>query len=110
MMEIGKKIREFRLKKNFTAEKMSLELNMSYQGYIKYENDTVKLIHPNLFKICELLEVSILDLLGIDNESIVSEPAETYQKKEIVSKLVELINYKDMEITNLKYELNNLKK
>ncbi len=65
-MTIGQKIREFRLKKALTQEKLAELLCISFQAVSKWETDAslpdISMVAP----LCHLLGVSADELLGVD--------------------------------------------
>lgn len=109
MQKIGSFIKNKRLKMNFTLENMGNELNISPASYQRYEQEKVKLIHPNFFRIAEILEIDLVDFFrDTSKPALVAEPEEAYNKKDMVNKLLDLINYKDSEIQILKSQIKTL--
>jgi len=79
-----KKIISVRLKKGFSYENMASQLSITPAAYRKIEIGETKLTVERLFRLSEILEVSVLELLEIDKEvfhQINSESAVGYQQK-----------------------------
>jgi transcriptional regulator with XRE-family HTH domain len=79
-----KKITSVRLKKGFTYENMASELDITSAAYRKIETGETKLTVERLFRLSEIFEVSLLELLEIDKElfhQTNSESATGYQQK-----------------------------
>jgi len=62
-----KKIREI---KDYTREYMSAELGMSSSGYSKIERGEVDITLSKILLICEVLGVSIMQLLSFDTTTL----------------------------------------
>ena len=62
-----KKIASVRLKKGLSYENMADDLSLTPAGYRKIETGETKLTVERLFRIAELLETPIAELLEIDN-------------------------------------------
>jgi len=79
-----KKIASVRLKKGFTYENMADELSITPAAYRKIETGETKLTVERLFRLAEIFEVSLLELLEIDKElfhQVNNENATGYQQK-----------------------------
>ena len=79
-----KKITTVRLKKGFTYENMADELSLTPAAYRKIETGETKLTVERLFKIAEIFEISLLELLEIDKElfhQVNTENSTGYQQK-----------------------------
>jgi len=79
-----RKITSVRLKKGFSYENMADELSITPAAYRKIETGETKLTVERLFKIAEIFEVSLLELLEIDKElfhQVNTENATGYQQK-----------------------------
>jgi len=118
--QVVEKIKASRSKKGYTYENMSDELNISPAAYRKIETGVTKLTVERLFKITEILEESISNLIGTDEnvfnqtnndnatgnhqyqqkiENFFQENKEVYEK---------LIASKDEQIRFLKHILEKL--
>ena len=75
MEDILSKIKEFRNKKGYSYENMAHELDTSAAAYRKIEMNQTKLTVEKLYKIAEILEAKIEDLLNIK--------ADKYYKQDI---------------------------
>lgn len=62
-----RKLREFR---NYTQEYMAEQLNLSQRAYSSLENGKTQLSVERLVDICKLLDVSIGEILDIENQNI----------------------------------------
>ncbi|MDR2147471.1 MAG: helix-turn-helix domain-containing protein [Tannerella sp.] len=62
------KIISLRTKKGYTFENMALDLDITAAAYRKIETGDTKLTVERLFKIAEILESPLSDLLEIGNE------------------------------------------
>lgn len=64
-MKILTTIKNIRQEKGYSHEYMALEMNLSQVAYTKMENGTTKLTVERLYKIAEILEVEVGELLSI---------------------------------------------
>lgn len=65
MKKIIEKIKEIRIEKGYSHEYMALELDISQVAYSKLEKLETKLSVERLYKIAEILEVKVGDILDI---------------------------------------------
>ena len=65
-MEIGTRIRKIREIKGLSQENVAAELDMSITGYGKIERNEVSVNIDKLSKIGKVLELSIEDIIGFD--------------------------------------------
>ena len=65
MKKILEKIKEIRTDKGYSHEYMALELDISQVAYSKLEKLDTKLSVERLYKIAEILEVKVGDILDI---------------------------------------------
>lgn len=119
MEKIIEKIAQYRNRKGYTYENMADELELTTAAYRKIETGETKLSVERLFRISNILETPIDELLDLDknhfiqnnynNESIVSQRIENFyqENKEITE---QLIKAKDQLIEILQKEIENLKK
>ena len=119
MEKIIEKIAQYRTRKGYTYENMADELELTTAAYRKIETGETKLSVERLFRISNILETPIDELLDFDknhfiqnnynNESIVSQRIENFyqENKEITE---QLIKAKDQLIEILQKEIENLKK
>jgi transcriptional regulator with XRE-family HTH domain len=73
MKNIIEKIKKIRLQKGYSHEFMALELNISQVAYSKIEKNETKLTVDRLFKIAEVLETKIEDVLDIKADKIYNQ-------------------------------------
>jgi len=109
-----KKITSVRLKKGFSFENMATELSITPAAYRKIETGETKLTVERLFKIAEIFDISLLELLEIEKElfhQVNNENSTGYQQKiehfyqenkEVYEKLLQS---KDAQIALLKQML-----
>ena len=82
--QVIKKITTERMKKGYTFENMAYELSITPAAYRKIETGETKLTLERLFRIAEILCVSLTDLLDIGNDVFQQtnkESATGYQQK-----------------------------
>lgn len=118
MEKIVDKIAQYRNKKGYTYENMAHELELSPAAYRKIETGETKLTVERLFRISNILEAPIDELLDLDknhfvqnnysNESVFSQRIENFyqENKEITE---QLIKAKDDLIAHLEKEIAFLK-
>ena len=106
-----KKIATMRIKKGFSYENIAHELSITPAAYRKIETGETKLTIERLFRISEILETSLSELLEIENnvlQQINKESATGYlqnianfyqENREVYEKLIAA---KDEQITILK--------
>jgi transcriptional regulator with XRE-family HTH domain len=70
MIHIYNSIKHLRDLKKFTRDHMADKLDMSLSGYSKLERGEVDLTLTKLFKIAEILEVSVSQILNFDASQI----------------------------------------
>lgn len=112
MKEAIENIKKFRELKNIPREEFADQLEMSLSGYSKLERGEVELTVTKMYRIAELLEVSVSQILNFDASQIfnvsnnqivngveVKEQTNNYQDE-----------YKDKYIKLLEAELERLKK
>lgn len=116
MENITTKIKDIRKEKGYSHEYMAHMLNISQVAYSKIEKNETKLTVERLFKIAEILETKIEDVLDIKADKIYKqdlrdqaighqEIQNMYQdNKEVYEKL---IVSKDEQIALLKSMLEN---
>ena len=69
MENINKRIEKIRREKEYSHEYMAHMLDISQAAYSKMANNMTKLSVERLYKIAEILEVPVGDLLGITPQS-----------------------------------------
>jgi transcriptional regulator with XRE-family HTH domain len=82
--QIIEKITAERMKKGYTFDNMAYELSITPAAYRKIETGETKLTLERLFRIAEILCVSLADVLEIDNgvfQQTNNESATGYQQK-----------------------------
>ena len=64
MLGLGKKIKKYRTDANLTQRKMAKLLGIPYSTYSNYENDNRTPDSETLQRICDILNISMQDLIG----------------------------------------------
>jgi len=70
MKEAIENIKKFRELKNMTREELADRLEMSLSGYSKLERGEVELTLSKLYRISEILEISVSQILNFDASQI----------------------------------------
>lgn len=119
MEKIIEKITQYRNRKGYTYENMADELDLTTAAYRKIETGETKLSVERLFRISNILETPVNELLEMDsvsqnqnnynNENVYQQKIEHFyqENKEITT---ELIKAKDQLIEQLQKEIEFLKK
>lgn len=68
-MKIGERIKEKRLQKNYTLEKLANEIGVTKSTVLKYENGTIAIPSDKIEKIAKALKVSPGILMGWEEEN-----------------------------------------
>jgi transcriptional regulator with XRE-family HTH domain len=118
MEKVIKKITEIRNKMGYSYETMATELDISPSTYRKIETGETKLSVERLLQISEVLNSSVIDLLGVKSEQYnqtYHDNAVGYQQKELhlykENKEItqELLNTKNSFIEKQQEEINFLR-
>lgn len=78
-MQINEKIKKVRELNQLTQEDMAAQLNMSTNGYAKIERGKTRLNIPTLEKIATVLGIDLVDLLSVDDKSLICLVSENSQ-------------------------------
>lgn len=70
MLNYHEKVRKMREFRNYTQEYMAEQLNLSQRAYSSLENGKTQLSVERLVDICKLLDVSVGEILDIENQNI----------------------------------------
>ena len=70
MFNYHEKIRKIRENKNYTQEFMAESLHISQRAYSSIENGKTQLTIERLFDISKILEVSVSEILNLENNNI----------------------------------------
>lgn len=73
MKQVVENIKKVRKDKGISHEYIAHQLNISQAAYSKLEKNDTKLTVERLYKIAQVLEVSIPDLLNIDARNIFNQ-------------------------------------
>ncbi len=68
-MTIGERIKEKRLKKNYTLEKLANEIGITKSTVLKYENGSIAIPSDKIEKIAKALKCTPAYLMGWENQS-----------------------------------------
>jgi len=72
-MNVSKRIREFRLQKNWTQEEVAEKLKISTNGYGCIERGTTEVTLRRLEQLAEIFEISLAKLLNLDGKFIFNQ-------------------------------------
>ncbi|MCM0060430.1 MAG: helix-turn-helix transcriptional regulator [Algoriphagus sp.] len=113
MNEVFENIRKFRELKSVTRESLADELGMSLSGYSKLERGEVEITLSKIYKIAEILEVSLEQLLNFDISQVFN--VSHNQQVQGLGNKANVINYygddyRDKYIKVLEQEIDRLKK
>ena len=110
MKEVIENIRKFRELKNITREELSDKLQMSLSGYSKLERGEVELTVSKMYRISEILEVSVSQILNFDASQIFNVRDNGVANVDIKSQTNNYQDvYKDKYINLLELEIERLK-
>lgn len=111
MKEAIENIKKFRELKNITREDLADQLEMSLSGYSKLERGEVELTVTKMYRIAELLEVSVSQILNFDASQIFNVRDHGIANVDIKSQTNNYQDeYKDKYIKLLEAEVERLKK
>ena len=114
MEEVINRIKEIRKEKGISHETMAFDLGISQVAYSKIEKNETKLTLERLYKIADILESKVSNLLGLEIQKVYQQEfkdnANNYQEiqhlhqenKEVYH---ELIKAKDEQIKLLKEQV-----
>ena len=110
MKEAIENIKKFRELKNITREDLADKLEMSLSGYSKLERGEVELTLTKLYRISEILEVSVSQILNFDASQIFNIKDHGVANVDIKSQTNNYQDhYKDKYIKLLEAEVERLK-
>jgi transcriptional regulator with XRE-family HTH domain len=110
MKQVTENIKKFRELKNLTREYVASELEMSLSGYSKLERGEVELTISKLYKLAEILEVGISQILNFDASKVFNvSNNNVVNGVEISEQHVHSDEYKDKYIALLEKEVARLK-
>lgn len=104
MENLLKNIKKLRKEQKITQREMAYKLGLSQPNYANFESGKIEISLSRLMKLTEILNVSIGELLGIDNNSVV---AVMENSKELESLRKENWKLKD-ENVNLQLTLSSV--
>ncbi len=110
MIEVVQNIKKFRELKNMTRDEVADQLEMSVSGYSKLERGEVDITLSKLYKISEILEVSVSQILNFDASQIFNLRDNSVANVDVKSQTNYFQDeYKDKYIKLLESELERLK-
>lgn len=110
MKEAIENIKKFRELKNITREELADSLEMSLSGYSKLERGEVELTLTKLYRIADILEVSVSQILNFDASQIFNVKDYGIANVDIKSQTNNYQDhYKDKYIKLLEEEVQRLK-
>jgi transcriptional regulator with XRE-family HTH domain len=89
MENLGQRITELRKKRNLTQSELGEKLNVTSQAVSKWENNLSEPDLETTKKLCEILEVSMSELLGLDDKATTSDAPAEQPAPVIIEKIVE---------------------
>lgn len=116
---ILEKIKKIRIEKGISHEAMAYNLGITQAAYTKIEKNETKLTVDRMYRIAEILEVEVSDLLGIEIQKVykqeVNDNTHNYQEfqnlyQENKEMYQELLKAKDEQITMLKEMIKEMEK
>ncbi len=97
-MSIGKRIKEKRLAKNYTLEKLAEYLGVTKSTVLRYENETIAIPSDKIERVAEALKCSPAYLMGwnSNNEDIITITNEKFKiiEKNNILSIQKLVNDK----------------
>lgn len=111
MKEVIDNIKKFRELKNLTRDEVADKLEMSLSGYSKLERGEVDITLTKLYRIADILEVSLSQILNFDASQIFNvsnnQVVNGIEVKEQINNCSDI--YKDKYIKMLEAEVERLK-
>jgi transcriptional regulator with XRE-family HTH domain len=108
--QIADNIKKFRELKNVTRDQMAADLEMSLSGYGKLERGEVDITINKLYKISNILEVSVSQMMNFDVSNIFNVHGnQTVNGVEVKEQHYYSDQYKDKYIKMLEEEVDRLK-
>lgn len=110
IMALGEKLKQARLKKNFSQEYMAEMLNVSQKTYSNFENDKTTPSFAQIETIAQLLETSILEFLSSERVSFNTNNSTGVNNGLVINNLSEkLIEQYELRIKKQEEEIAYLK-
>jgi len=89
-------LRKIRVTHNYSQEYVADEINVSVSSYARYESSKVAIDFESVVKLAMLYKLTLDELYHYGDPTFnVSEPAESYRKKQKISVIVELDGIED---------------
>ena len=107
-MNIGEKLKEYRIRKGWTQENVAEILDMSVSNYAHIEQGKTKVTTQRLEEIAERLETNVFELLtlGEKNTFYIQENRDNSQNAYIIHNSLPT-NYQDLLIASEKLKIEN---
>ena len=110
MKEVIENIKKFRELKNITRDELADKLEMSLSGYSKLERGEVEITLTKLYRIADILEISVSQILNFDASQIFNIKDYGVANVDIESQTNNYTDvYKDKYIKMLEVEIERLK-
>ncbi len=110
MKEVIENIKKFRELKNITRDELADKLEMSLSGYSKLERGEVEITLTKLYRIADILEISVSRILNFDASQIFNIKDYGVANVDIESQTNNYTDvYKDKYIKMLEVEIERLK-
>jgi transcriptional regulator with XRE-family HTH domain len=110
MKEVIENIKKFRELKNITRDELADKLEMSLSGYSKLERGEVEITLTKLYRIADILEISVSQILNFDASQIFNIKDYGVANVDIESQTNNYTDiYKDKYIKMLEAEVERLK-
>lgn len=110
MKEVIENIKKFRELKNITRDELADKLEMSLSGYSKLERGEVEITLTKLYRIADILEISVSQILNFDASQIFNIKDYGVANVDIESQTNNYTDvYKDKYIKMLEAEIERLK-
>jgi transcriptional regulator with XRE-family HTH domain len=110
MKEVIENIKKFRELKNLTRDELADKLEMSLSGYSKLERGEVEITLTKLYRIADILEISVSQILNFDASQIFNIKDYGVANVDIESQTNNYTDvYKDKYIKMLEAEIERLK-
>jgi len=108
--QIAENIKKFRELKNLTRDQMAADLEMSLSGYGKLERGEVDITISKLYKIAEVLNVSVSQIMDFNVSNIFNvHDNQTVNGVEVKEQHYYNDQFKDKYIAMLEAEVERLK-
>lgn len=109
MKRILDKIKDTRKKRGYSHDNMATELQISQAAYTKIEKGETKLTVERLYEIATILNVSIVDILDVNPNTIFNQDNKDNAIGQVVNQSKESKDAYEKLISSLKEEISFLR-